>query len=190
MNATIKIPTYYKSTSHIDEFYHALKHTPCPNCQRIGALIKNGILQGPKPDSSYTVKPPRGQRFFCSNRNQRQGCGHSFTIFYMQSIKGLTAFVSTVWAFLTALITTTTMMIPIALKRSQVDISVSTAYRWKRLLCNAQTAIRSALSTRIPPPSLSCVNPLTQTIQHLKKFFKNDSNPIAAYQAYFQQSFI
>jgi hypothetical protein len=55
-----------------------LKLTPCSHCRQTGALIGHGLLRGYAERSSDVVV--RGRRIFCSNRDQRPGCGRTFSV--------------------------------------------------------------------------------------------------------------
>ena len=179
---------YFKDKAQTAKFLEALKQTPCPYCRIIGTLIKHSLLKGQSTDPDNFTKPIRGQRIYCSNRNCRLGCGRTFSIFPTETIKGFGTYASVLWVFFKSLVENITTAV--ALRKSKIDVSISTAYRWKTLLIEAQSHIRAALSSLQSPPPCNSPNPLTQTLAHLKYIFQNEPCPIAAFQLKFQQPFI
>ena len=65
-----------------------LKQTPCPHCKVTGTLIRHGFLYG-FDDTSPQRKTVRARRIFCSNRNNRPGCGRTFSVWLADKIRRL-----------------------------------------------------------------------------------------------------
>ncbi len=185
----LKAKQFYSSKKDFERFYHNLKLTHCPNCQEIGYLILNGLLYG--NDEKICAKTIiRGHRIFCSNRNQRKGCGKTFSIFDSNILKRFTISTRSFWLFLSN-ISNGLNPVP-AFKTLKLNFSTTSIYRFIRTFSDAQSHIRTLLSQRCKPPPLkrnsSCLN---QTIHHLKCAFKNTpSNPITAFQLTFQRIFL
>ena len=66
--------------------YEKLKVTACPHCKATGLLVLHGFLRG-YDESSPREKTIRARRIFCSNRNNRQGCGRTFSVWLADKIR-------------------------------------------------------------------------------------------------------
>ncbi len=180
---------FYSCQKDFEQFYHNLKLTHCPNCQEVGYLILNGILYG-NDEKICTKTILRGHRIFCSNRNQRKGCGKTFSILDSGILKRFTISTRSFWLFL---INIFNGMNPVpAFKTLKLSFSTTTIYRLIKTFSNAQSHLRTLLSQRCKPPSLKLnSSSLYETIHHLKYAFKNTPfNPITAFQLTFQKTFI
>ena len=163
-----------------------LKQIPCPHCKVVGTLIRHGFLYG-FDDSGSRGKTLRARRIFCSNRQARPGCGHTFSVWCADKIRRLSLTTRAVWRFL----------------KDAVAGSMAAAFRavadcrrsdrtWQRLWKRfdlGQSKIRTALSGRCPPPKLpaalpvqTACRPAAQVLAHLQAAFPNTDCPIAAFQ--------
>jgi hypothetical protein len=79
----------------------AVKQMSCPVCGLVGALILHGPLRGCCGCARWGRV--RGQRFWCSNRHRRRGCGHTFSMVFSWVLRGRQATAPQLWAFLAAL---------------------------------------------------------------------------------------
>ncbi len=186
---SIAIKRYYKSEEDFRQFYINLKQLPCPFCKLIGALILHGYLRG-YGESTVNNNDVRGRRIFCNSRKRHtKGCGRTFCVLTVNIIKSFCITANSFWCFLKAAVKPMSKIE--AIKIAEFPLSVSSAYRhWKRFL-DCQSRIRTYLLRLCREPKLpktSC--PAIQTIEHLKSTFKHSSCPIAAFQDYFQTSFI
>lgn len=182
----MSIPGFYESESEFEQIHHRLKHYPCPFCRLIGCLILHGFLFGYN-DADYgcTIKIKRGHRVFCSNRNNRKGCGKTYSILLSHFIKHFLFTARTVWRFFLAIISGICKMKAL----TGTVASLSSPYRlWNRLHANTAN-IRTCLSRASPPPDTSSTDPEIQTIEHLQVVFVHSENPISAFQLAFQTSF-
>ncbi len=182
----MRIPKYYESENSFEAIHHALKQYPCPFCRLIGCLILHGFLSGySDTDCSCTIR--RRHRVFCSNRNNRKGCGRTSSILLSDFIKCCLFTARTIWRFLIAI--TSGSCKTKAWWDTNVSASRSTPYRvWNRLRTNT-APIRTILSGSSPPADGVSSDPNIQTIEHLKTAFNGSKNPISAFQRVFQISF-
>ena len=179
---------FYKSQEDFRKFYLCLKQTACPHCKISGYLNLHGYLRG-YDEKACAGKVIRGRRIFCCNRNNRSGCGKTFSLLAFNILRKFISRAESFFRFLKNIAGGKKKNH--ALCSLKLGFSVSSAYRlWKRF-CLAQTKIRLRLWRLSKPPHLaSSCQPALQTILHLKLSFKNSSCPIAAFQDYFQVSFL
>lgn len=123
----------------------------------------------------------RGKRIFCSNRNNRTGCGRTINIFKSYIIKYFTFTACTIWSFLNNIING--LNIFQAFKILNIKASASTPYRLFARFKEKQSELRSMLFRLTKPPDSSKYdNSVFQTIEHLIKAFKNCECPVSAFQ--------
>jgi hypothetical protein len=167
-----------------------LKQTACPHCKTIGTLIRHGTLAG-FDDSNSQRRTLRARRIFCSNRHRRQGCGRTFSVWLADKIRRLSITTRTLWTFLQHAIGGT---IAAAIHATKCPRSDRTFRRiWMRF-DRAQSAIRTALLGRGPPPEFSAVStrrpPAAHVLAHLQTTFPHDDGPIAAFQMAMRSFFV
>ena len=132
----------------------------------------------------------RGRRVFCNNRKARNnGCGHTFSVFAADKLKRLRLGARTLWRFV--LLVVSLGNTAEALRRLNVDFSISSAYRlWKRFV-TSQSHVRTALAKRCAPPRLPRARqPVEQTIAHLEAAFPREACPVVAFQHQLQTAFL
>ncbi len=167
-----------------------LKQTPCPHCKGAGTLIRHGSLSG-FDESNPQQKVVRARRIFCSNRHRRRGCGRTFSVWIAEKIRRLSLTTRTLWTFLQhAVVGTMTA----AIRAANCQRSDRTFQRiWKRF-DRGQSAIRTALLRRGPPPELpaeSARRPAAaQVLAHLQATFPHADCPIAAFQHAMRSFFV
>lgn len=94
------IPRFFSSADELHAIFEALKHTPCPHCKTIGALIRHGYLRGYDEDDPRR-KSVRARRLFCNNRKTRNnGCGRTFSVWAAEKIRRLSLHTGSLWKFL------------------------------------------------------------------------------------------
>lgn len=179
---------FYKSQEDFRKFYLCLKQTTCPHCRLSGYLNLHGYLRG-YDEKACCGKVIRGRRIFCCGRNRRGGCGRTFSVLAFNVLKKFIITAESFWGFLNNIAKGKDKNN--SLRSLRIPFSVSSAYRlWKRFSL-AQTKIRlRLLKICSPPVSPHSRQPAIQTILHLKLAFKNARCPIAAFQDYFQASFL
>ena len=166
-----------------------LKQTACPHCKIVGTLIRHGTLSG--FDDSTPQPTLRARRIFCSNRHRRQGCGRTFSIWLADKIRRLSITTHTLLTFLQLAIVGT---IVAAIKATKCQRCDRTFQRiWKRF-DRGQSAIRTALLGRGPPPELPATHArrpaAAQVLAHLQTAFPNTDCPIAAFQHSMRSFFV
>jgi hypothetical protein len=184
-------PWFYRCEQDWLAIVERLKQTSCPHCHAVGMLIRHGVLTG-FDDSNPQRRAIRARRVFCSNRSRRRrGCGRTFSVRLADKIRRLSLSARTLWAFLQRAVGGT---IADAIRNTDCPRSDRTFRRiWKRFDLG-QSAIRTALSSRGPPPELPA-EPFTRpaaahVLAHLRATFPHDDCPVAAFQQATRASFI
>jgi hypothetical protein len=158
-----------------------LKLTPCPHCRTVGTLIRHGVLTG--FDDRSARRTIRARRIFCSNRHRRCGCGRTVSVWIGDKIRRLSLTTQTVWTFLQRIVAGS---IAAAIGATDSPRSERTFRRiWSRFQ-RAQSAIRTALLSRGPPPDRPAASSrrpaAAQVLAHLQSTFPQADCPIAAFQ--------
>ena len=94
-------PVYCRDEDELARRCRTVKLMRCPVCGKVGALILHGPLRGCCGCARWGRV--RGQRFWCSNRHRRRGCGHTFSMVFSWVLRGRQATAPQLWAFLGAL---------------------------------------------------------------------------------------
>lgn len=182
-----ELPRFFRDGDHRDHIISKLKLVVCPHCGRANELICNGKLHGNDPTSHRDERIVRGQRIRCSNRGQRQGCGRSFAIFEAWVLPRFCVDARLLWAFLQALLKS--VSVHAAAQTVLRYFSLSSAYRWRRRLAEAQTSLRHRLCALMPAPASSSPDPLWQLIDHFREALHGKVSPVEAFQEHFQRAF-
>jgi hypothetical protein len=172
---------FYRSEAEWTAIVERLKLTACPHCRTVGTLIRHGTLHG-FDDSSHR-KTVRARRIFCSNRHRRPGCGRTVSVWFVEKIRRLSLTTRTLWKFLKKAVAGS---ITAAIRETDCPRSDRTCRRiWSRFQ-RGQSAIRTALLSRGPPPDLPTASSrqpaAAQTLAHLQAAFPHADCPIAAFQ--------
>jgi hypothetical protein len=180
---------FYRDDAEWAAIVERLKLTPCPHCRAVGTLIRHGVLTG--FDDSSPRRTVRARRIFCSNRHRRCGCGRTVSVWYADKIRRLSLVARTVWAFLKRAVAGT---IAAAIRATQSTRSDRTMRRvWTRFQ-RAQSAIRTALLNRGPPPEISAAAfrrpAAAHVLAHLQSTFPRAGCPVAAFQPATRSFFI
>ena len=170
----------------IDYIHTNIKIYPCPHCKLIGFLIMHGYLTGyDENNQSDIIK--RGYRIFCSNRDNRKGCGKTFSIIKSCFIKGFTITANTVNLFISNIVNG--FNISRSFYLTNIKISISSIYKLYNRFKLTQPQIRSILfADSKPPENNKTDNPVILTYLHIKQRFKDQDCPITAFQHHFQRS--
>jgi len=164
----------------------------CPHCRRVGFLVLHGYLYGYAPEEvplgcGEADLIQRGRRIFCSNRNNRTGCGGTFSLLLTGCIRNFVISARLLSVFLEKI---RQGFYPAeAARQSGLQMCTSTVYRlYKKFRLN-QSRIRSYLHRlKAPPPLVDTVNPVIQTLTHLTAAFKPCM--VSGFQHHFQTSFL
>jgi hypothetical protein len=176
---------FFRSDEEWSAIVEQIKQTPCPHCKVVGSLNRHGFLHG-LDEASSRRETVRARRLFCSNRNNRGGCGKTFSVWLVDKIRRLSLTSSALWRFLQC---TVVNGILAASRAEDYRLTVRGLQRvWKRFGL-AQSKIRTALCGRCQPPE-SLPEPPTnparlpaaQVLAHLQAAFPDAHCPIAAFQ--------
>lgn len=183
-------PWFYHREEDWSAIVERLKHTSCPHCNTVGALIRHGTLSGfdDRTPPRITI---RARRIYCSNRYRRRGCGRTFSVRLAHTIRRLSLSTRTLWGFLRRAVSAG---IASAIRDTNCPRSDRTLQRIWRRFDRAQSAIRTALLTRGPPPQVP-TDPARRpaaahVLAHLRAAFPHDECPIAAFQRAMRAPFI
>lgn len=183
-------PWFYRCEEDWIALFERLKHTSCPHCKAVGMLIRHGALTG-FDDTNPPRITIRARRIYCSNRHRRRGCGRTFSVRRADTIRRLSITTRTLWVSLRRAVAGT---IASAIRDTDCPRSDRTLQRiWSRF-DRGQSAIRTALLSRGPPPELPA-GPnrrpaAAHVLAHLRATFPHDDCPIAAFQQALRASFI
>lgn len=186
MRYTPKGIYYLNSTADFAQYRNQLKFIPCPHCRAVGFLICHGYLRGYGQTGSDKII--RGQRFFCSNRDRRAGCGRTYSVLFAGFLYRHTIPASALWKFIQGV--RRGLNRKHAWEKLGLPFTIQTAYRLWNTFLKHQSSIRSHLISKRPPPNTNAPIPIFQLIEHLASAFPHASCPIAAFQAHFQRSFL
>ena len=179
---------FYRDAEELTAIAERLKQTACPHCKRVGTLIWHGSLCG--YDESSPQRTVRARRIFCSNRNARDGCGRTFSVWMADKIRRLSLTSRCLWRFLQRAVAGS---IAAARQAAECQRSERTWQRiWKRFDLG-QSKIRTALSARCSPPELPAQpshRPAAHVLAHLQAAFPDADCPIAAYQQTLRTFFV
>jgi hypothetical protein len=183
-------PWFYRREEDWVAIVERLKRTACPHCNTVGMLIRHGTLSG-FDDRTPQRRAIRARRVFCSNRYRRRGCGRTFSVRLAHTIRRLSLSTRTLWAFLQRAVVGT---IAAAIHGTDGQRSDRTFQRIWRRFDRGQSAIRTALLGRGPPPALPaepCRRPAAaHVLAHLQATFPHDDCPVAAFQQAMRAFFI
>lgn len=93
--------TYYPDMQAIEQQTLQLEHERCLHCQQTQQLISHGFVHQKRVGA---LPVAIGKRVFCSNRNQRTGCGRTVRLYLDSPVRYLHYAAGIVEVFLLALI--------------------------------------------------------------------------------------
>jgi hypothetical protein len=166
-------PWFYRREEDGGAIVERLKQTSCPHCHTVGMLIRHGTLSG-FDDRNPPRRAIRTRRTCCSNRHRRRGCGRTVSAWLANTIRRLSLTTRTLGAFLQRAVAGTVA----AVDASNGPRSNRTFQRIWRRFDRGQGAIRTALLSRGPPPTLpadSARRPAAAHVRaHLRATFPHD----------------
>ena len=179
----MQIRECYSTEDEFKRYHTNIKLFLCPHCRRVGFLILHGYLYG----YGETDLIRRGHRIFCNNRNNRSGCGRTFSFLQTGCIRNFVIFSKFLSVFLENI---RQGFCPTeAARESGINMSTTSIYRlFNRFKLN-QSRIRSyLLRLKGPPPTVDTNDPVIQTLTHLTSVFTPCI--VSGFQHYFQTSFL
>lgn len=174
---------FYKTQAEFEAFYARLKLCLCPHCKLSGYLILHGYLDGYREQDTSLIR--RGRRIYCSNRNNKNGCGRTFCVLPASVLPKLRISAQSLWRFLDNV--KNGLCPACAFRAAKCALSQSSLYRLFKKFSLNQMRIRTFLSRVKDPPATEHVQaPFVQTILHLKSAFDTAACPITEFQFRFQ----
>lgn len=149
-------------------------------------MNRHSLLHGNDP-AKADGQLLRGQRVFCSNRGQRDGCGRTFSIFLADVLPRHTLTASLVWQWLLKVLAG--LSVKAAAEKLRLPFALETVYRLRRRLRQKLDTIRTRLCREQSPPASTQTDPLLQTVEHLRAIFSSACPP-ADFQLRFQRPFL
>jgi hypothetical protein len=165
----------------------SLKQSSCPHCGCVGALNRHSHARGNDP-AAADGQTIRGQRVFCSNRGQRDGCGRTFMLCLAEILPRHTLTASLVWPWLVKLLAG--LSLKAAVEKLRLPFALETLYRLRRKLSQRLDPLRTRLCREQKPPVSGQADPLLQTVEHLQTVFPCSPCPPADFQLHFQHPFL
>jgi len=127
----------------------------------------------------------RGQRVWCSNRDQRGGCGRSFSVFLAEVLPRHTVTGPGLWRLLDRW--RAGGSIKAAAEALALPFALETLYHALHRLRQQLAAVRSQLWRVQKPGDSSQTDPLLQTVEHLRRLFPQSLCPVTDFQLHFQR---
>lgn len=165
----------------------SLKQQCCPRCGLLEFLNRHSILYGNDP-ATHDGQKIRGQRVFCCNRGLRRGCGATFSIFLADVLPRHTFTATLLWKLLCQMLRADS--IRAAADAAAPSFRMETVYHLLGRLRQRLDAVRSRLCLRQAAPASLQLDPLLQTVEHLKAVFSSRSCSVTEFQLSFLQPFL
>jgi hypothetical protein len=163
-----------------------IKQRRCPCCGEIGFLICHGHLWGYAAPTSEMRR--RGHRFFCSNRGNREGCGHTYSILFTRCLPRRQLSAPQLDELIDHLLRGSCR--GRARSAAGFPFSLQHVYGvWKTLRTN-MPRLRALLCRLCFPPRVRRSEPLLQLFEHLRAAFAHAPSPIEAFQHRFDEPFL
>ena len=185
----MSIPRFFRDGEHHGQFLANLKQVECPHCGKTSSLICNGLLKGNDPGQQGCEQIERGQRIFCSNRDNQTGCGRSFSVLEPTVLPNHSIDTPAL-ILLLIMVQKCEGCIYRAFNRcTKWSFSLSSAYRIWHKIDRWQTELRQRLCQCTGPPGYDSTEPRLQLIAHLRSAFQTD-DPVRSFQVHFQTPFL
>jgi hypothetical protein len=181
------VTIYFATPKALTFFLNRLKLLACPNCHLTGNLNRHDITHGQwsAPDCP---RPRKGQRAFCSNRGNRDGCGKTIALLLSSYIKHHSIPSGALFRLLSLFLSLGSVRK--VFNSLALLFSLTTLHRLLRAIILRQVKIRSALNIICRPADADHRSDLHQTIRHLEACFPDSINPVSAFQTRFQTSIL
>lgn len=183
--------TYFPSLQAIEQQTLQLDHEQCAHCRQTQQLVSHGFIRKKRVGGEPQAV---GKRVFCSNRNQRTGCGRTVRLYLDATVRYLHYAGRCVVALLFELVRG--MTVQRAYYHATGTATPRNAYRWLDKFRAQLSAYRSLShqpwSLATDPPAVADSHPrwgllLTTGNALLQRF----GDPLCAnYQRQLQQSFL
>jgi len=169
----------------LGDYLLGLKQVCCPFCGATESLNRHSKLYGNDPQSTQGEQIQRGQRVWCCDRGQREGCGRTFSIFLADVLPRHTVSAAWLWKLLRRLLEGGS--IKATCEALGLPFALESIYHLLQRLRQRMAWVRSALCRKQNPPATSQADPLLQTVEHLRNLFAESQCPAADFQLNFQE---
>ena len=171
-------PFFEPGSRTLLDFRVTIRSGDCPHCHLRGALIAHGYLSGHAATGHDQVT--RGQRFFCSNRYSKLGCGGSFSVHWHNVIPYCSLRTDQLFELLEKCAAAASTHA--AWQASRLIFSLRTACRWLARWRDLTSHVRARLGLVAAPPGKTDGHADPMTLRHLLVAFPHAACPIAAFQ--------
>lgn len=176
---------FVRDLSALDELVRRAKQMACPRCHRTGMRIGHGRLTGnAERGNAHEI---RGRRLLCSARFRRPGCGRTYSVLIATVIAHFTVRTPTVSAFLQAVVGGLSRKAAWQSAGGPPGLSLRSGYQLWHRLRTAQSHIRTALCSLVPPPATTDGRPIAQMLAHLRHALDAAGCVLAAFQLALQR---
>lgn len=180
----MELPKFCKTSSQFNKIHKNLKQIRCPHCKISNNLILHGYLYG-YSDVNVNRRVVRGRRIFCSNRNNRDGCGKTISVVFAHLIKKFIITTKNLWNYLNNIYNGKNKFQ--AFRVLRISYSTSTIYRLYKRFYLRQLIILKTLKTKYSKASkIRLLKSITKTILLFKVIYKNSTDPFSIFQLRFQ----
>jgi hypothetical protein len=180
----ISFKYFFSSLDLINTFLNDLFKTQCPKCNKIGNLNRHSKIyrRGKKKDEVVE----HGQRVFCSNRNKKEGCKHTFSLNITLKLPRLHRFTKPVNDFILEYIKPRSAINSWSFAFPDCN-DITAPYRFLRLVKNAFMKLRALLCILKPPPDKFHENEHRNLFLHMQNSFSNEEICLEALILHLQQ---
>lgn len=179
---------YFITQTGLTTVGHTIKLTQCIHCGMTGMLILHGYLYGLDEYRSRSIK---GRRVYCSNRNNRKGCGRTILYRIIDYLQRTLISTDMAWQFLEHILMGSSIENSYNSLDPQCELSLSTFFRFWRNFKLQTHAIRTSIADKFNLKKISEPTQYRETLRHLSLLLSGGStNPVAQYQKVFQIPFV
>ncbi len=179
---------YFNNEQDLEQYKSEIKQELCPNpkCRKIGFLNCHSIIYGAY-SSDNTNNDVKGQRIFCCNTGNRNGCGKTFALYYASILKHRVIQAKDIWTWLLFILKHGFCYK--AMDRCSIPFSLRCKVHLLKAFIKNQSRIRSYLCRFKKPPNVQNQRNIIQTILHLNDCFSQSECAITQFQSHFQVPF-
>lgn len=180
---------YFNNEKDIEQYKNEIKQELCPNpeCRKRGYLNCHSIIYG-SYSSDNTKNDIRGQRIFCCNTGNRNGCGKTFALYFASILKHRVIQARDIWTLLLFILKHGSRYKD--MDRCPIPFSLRCKVHLLASFIKNQSRIRSFLCRLKKPPDVQNQRNIIQTILHLRECFSESKCAVTQFQSSFQVAFL